>query len=292
MSKVSPEEIARIKERGYIYSQKTGKFNCRIVTKSGRLESDRLLKIAEIAKQYGDGQVIFTNDGMLEISDLPYESISEVDQLCKDAGIETGGTGAKVRPVINCQGDDCGYGVIDAYSLGEKIQELFYKRLHSHPLPNKFEIAISGCPSNCMNVEWYDLGIQGVKLPENKTSKCVGCADCEIVKLCPEQAAAFGQNRLTIMGDKCSGCGQCIGKCPNGTLAEGVVAYRLYVGGRRGSHAKPGYEFKNLFTSEERLLTAIDRFISIYEERGMGRETFATTIARVGEDIAAKIVLG
>ena len=54
----------------------------------------------------------------------------------------TGGTGAKVRPVVSCKGTTCQYGLLDSYALSEEIYRRFYEGFQDVALPHKFKIAV------------------------------------------------------------------------------------------------------------------------------------------------------
>ena len=40
----------------------------------------------------------------------------------REAGLETGGTGSLVRPVVACKGTTCQYGLLDSFGIAEDIQ--------------------------------------------------------------------------------------------------------------------------------------------------------------------------
>ena len=44
---------------------------------------------------------------------VPYDKIEELRDFLAGAGLETGGTGSKVRPVVACKGTTCQYGQLD-----------------------------------------------------------------------------------------------------------------------------------------------------------------------------------
>ena len=46
----------------------------------------------------------------MEIQKIPYENIEPLREFLKDAGLETGGTGSKVRPVVSCKGTPASTG--------------------------------------------------------------------------------------------------------------------------------------------------------------------------------------
>lgn len=94
----------------------------------------------------------------------------------------TGGTGAKVRPVVSCKGTTCQYGLIDTFALSKKIHERFYVGYHDVVLPHKFKIAVGGCPNNCVKPNLNDMGIIGQRIPKPDAEKCRGCKKCQIEK--------------------------------------------------------------------------------------------------------------
>ena len=73
----------------------------------------------------------------LEIQGVPYDNLDAVFAFLEEAGLETGGTGSKVRPVVSCKGTTCQYGLIDTFELSEKLHQLYYIGYHGVDLPHK-----------------------------------------------------------------------------------------------------------------------------------------------------------
>ena len=102
--------------------------------------------ITEAARRFGSGEVTMTTRLTMEIQKIPYDKIEDFLAFMKDAGMETGGTGSKVRPVVSCKGTTCQYGLIDTFELSEEIHQLFYKGYREVKLPHKFKIAVGRLP--------------------------------------------------------------------------------------------------------------------------------------------------
>ena len=115
------------------------------------------------------------------------------------AGLETGGTGSKVRPVVSCKGTTCQYGLIDTFALSEEIHERFYHGYREVKLPHKFKIAVGGCPNNCVKPDLNDLGIIGQRVPQIDLEKCRGCKVCQIENNCPIGVAKMADERSRSM---------------------------------------------------------------------------------------------
>ena len=116
----------------------------------------------------------------LEIQGVPYDNLDAVFAFLEEAGLETGGTGSKVRPVVSCKGTTCQYGLIDTFELSEKLHQLYYIGYHGVDLPHKFKIAVGGCPNNCVKPNLNDIGIIGQRVPEIDLSRCKGCKKCQV----------------------------------------------------------------------------------------------------------------
>ena len=228
----------------------------------------------------------------MEIQGVRYENIQPLTDFLSAYGLTTGGTGALVRPVVSCKGTTCQYGLIDTYALSEKIHERFYVGYHNMPLPHKFKIAVGGCPNNCVKPDLNDLGVVGQRVPVPDTEKCRGCKKCQIEKNCPIHAAKLEDGRISIDPDACNHCGRCKGKCPFGAVEEYQEGYKILIGGRWGKKTACGRPLPRLFTTEEEVMTVIDRAILLFREEGIAGERFADTVARLGFDYVSGKLLG
>ena len=149
--KLSPEEIKRVKGLGCLQDKRYDDiFNIRVITGNGHITTDEHRAIADAADKFGNGQITMTTRLSMEIQGVPYDNIEKTIAFLGEHGLMTGGTGAKVRPVVSCKGTTCQYGLIDTFSLSKKIHEHFYVGYHDVVLPHKFKIAVGGCPNNCV----------------------------------------------------------------------------------------------------------------------------------------------
>ena len=291
--KLSPEDIKRVKGLGFLQDKRyPDVFNARVITRNGRITTDEHRAIAEAADRFGSGQVAMTTRLTMEIQGVRYENIQPLMDFLSAYGLTTGGTGALVRPVVSCKGTTCQYGLIDTYALSEKIHERFYVGYHNMPLPHKFKIAVGGCPNNCVKPDLNDLGVVGQRVPVPDTEKCRGCKKCQIEKNCPIHAAKLEDGRISIDPDACNHCGRCKGKCPFGAVEEYREGYKILIGGRWGKKTACGRPLPRLFTTEEEVMTVIDRAILLFREEGIAGERFAYTVARLGFDyVSGKLLV-
>lgn len=281
--KISQDDIKRVKALGCLWDKRTEDiFNVRVITRNGKVTADEMQTVTDAAKRFGSGEITMTTRLTLEIQGVHYADIDALIAFLAENGLETGGTGALVRPVVSCKGTTCQYGLYDTFALSEKIHERFYKGLRNTPLPHKFKIAVGGCPNNCVKPDLNDLGIVGQRAPQYDLSKCRGCKVCQIEKNCPVKAASVKDDKVFLDTDICNRCGRCKNKCPFGVTENYINGYKIYVGGRWGKKFANGRPLGKLFTSEEEVLDTIEKAIFLFRDEGIKGERFADTINRLG----------
>ena len=281
---IPAEEITRVKGLGFLMDKRTGNtFNGRVITRNGKITSKEMAVIAEAAKRFGSGEVTMTARLTVEIQGVPFDNIEPLrDYLREQAGLETGGTGAKVRPVVSCKGTTCQYGLIDTFELSEEIHERFYKGWHDVKLPHKFKIAVGGCPNNCVKPDLNDVGIIGQRVPKIDYDKCKGCKVCQIEKACPIKVAHLEDGKIVVPEEQCNHCGRCIGKCPFHAFEEYTNGYRVYIGGRWGKKVAQGRFLNRVFTDRGEVLDVVEKAIVLFRDQGIAGERFADTVERLG----------
>ena len=279
---VPTEEIQKLKGLGFLRDKTTADcFNCRVITRNGRLTSSELSHIAEAARRFGSGIAAMTTRQTIEIQAIPYANIDALIAFLKEAGLAPGGTGPKVRPVVSCKGTTCVFGLIDTYALSLAIHERFYLGYRSVKLPHKFKIAVGGCPNNCVKPDLNDVGIVGQCIVTPDTSLCRACGNCKIISGCPMKSATLSDDKIA-KGDTCSSCGRCLGKCPFGVFEKAEVGYAVYIGGRWGKVGSRGIRLSRLAKSEEEVLSLVESIILFYRAEGKAGERLADTVARIG----------
>ena len=231
---LTAEQIASVKGKGFLIDKTTGNtFNARVITVNGKISAKIMKIIAEASEKFGSGEVAFTTRLTAEIQGVPFDNIEPLIEYLGGFGLQVGGTGPKVRPIVSCKGTTCQYGIIDTYGLSTKIHKLFYEGYRQLGLPHKFKIAVGGCPNNCVKPNLNDVGVIGMKIPKIDYDKCRGCKVCAVEKACPIHHAKVVDDKICI-GEGCNNCGRCINKCPFKATEEFTVGYRLYVGGTFG----------------------------------------------------------
>ena len=289
---LTPEQIGKVKGLGCLRDKRYDDiFNVRVLTGNGKLSTEKHRIVAEAADRFGSGEVALTSRMTFEIQGVPYERIPELVLFLKENGMECGGTGPKVRPVVSCKGTTCVFGLIDTHSLSAKIHERFYLGFHDTVLPHKFKIAVGGCPNNCVKPDLNDLGVIGCKIFTPDTEKCRGCKVCAPSESCPMGAISMENGKVKLSGEICNRCGRCLQKCPFGVFSEAKAGYRISVGGRWGKKGNRGISLSHIYESEDEVLEAVEKAILLYREEGIKGERFAETIERLGMDYVEEKLL-
>lgn len=289
---IKPEDIKRVKTLGFLNNKGTDCFNGRIITRNGLISADQSIVIGNAANKYGNGTVCYTTRLTVEVPGIHYDNIDNFIKEIQSCGLDTGGTGSKVRPVVACKGTTCQYGLLDSFDLSNKIHERFYIGYRGVKLPHKFKIAVGGCPNNCVKPDLNDLGVVGQLKPNFDEDLCNGCKKCQVANVCPVGAATMEGGVLNIDEDKCNNCGRCVDKCPFDCIEDGKAGYRVYIGGRWGKSVAHGQMVNHFFETEEELMIFIEKALLLYREQGKTGERFATTIERLGFENVESQLLG
>lgn len=291
--KPTAEQIAKVKSLGCLRDKRFDDvFNVRVITGNGKITSEQHKIIAEAAEIFGSSEISLTSRMTLEIQGVPYDRIPALVLYLKERGLQTGGTGAKVRPVVSCKGTTCQFGLIDTYSLSKKIHERFFVGYGDVALPHKFKIAVGGCPNNCVKPDLNDFGVIGQRIFTPNEEKCRGCKKCVIQMNCPMKAPSLVDGKISIDPEICNNCGRCHGKCPFGAFEEATEGYKVCIGGRWGKKTAMGKPLSKIFTSEDEVMDVLEKTLILFRDEGIKGERFADTVNRLGFDYVEKKLIG
>lgn len=288
---INADDEKEVKRLGFLSNKGTDNFSGRIITVNGRITGEQQRVIGEAAELFGNGIVTFTTRLTIEVQGIPYEKIQDFRDYIAKAGLVTGGTGSKVRPVVSCKGTTCQYGLVDTFAISEEIHHRFYEGYREVLLPHKFKIAVGGCPNNCVKPDLNDLGIIGQMIPNYDEDMCNGCKKCSVVEACPIHAVKLVDGVMELNHDLCNNCGRCIGKCHFDAIEDGKLCYKIYLGGRWGKFVAKGVEMDHLFTQEE-AMHVIEKVLLLFREQGRTGERFSDTIARLGFENVQEQLMG
>lgn len=284
---VPTADVNRVKGLGFLRDKTTPDcFNARVITRNGKITADEMYAIADAARRFGTGEVAFTTRQTAEVQGISFENIQPFCIFLEKHGLQVGGTGPRVRPVVSCKGTTCVFGLIDTYALSLAIHQRFYIGYHTVKLPHKFKIGVGGCPNNCVKPDLNDVGVIGAFVP-TPASDCIGCGTCEAA--CPLHTLHM-ENGKPVIGERCNACGRCVRACHVGGM-DYTPGYRITLGGRWGKQVARGGALSPLFQTEQEVLDVIERVILFFRAEGKSGERLADTVARIGFEKAEAMIL-
>lgn len=123
---------------------------------AGIVSADELRKIADVADKYNVSAIKVTGAQRIALVGLREE---DIDSAWGDLGMSPGAAiGLCVRSIKVCPGTTfCKRGLQDSVAVGSKLDSLY----HGKNLPNKLKIGVSGCPHNCADSAFKDIGLIG-----------------------------------------------------------------------------------------------------------------------------------
>ena len=122
----------------------------------GEITPDKLMVIAEVAKEFGLYTKI-TGGQRIDLFGATVDQLPLIWRKLVDAGFESGHAyGKALRTVKSCVGTTwCRYGVQDSVGLAIEL-ELRYRGLRA---PHKIKAAVSGCARECAEARSKDFGV-------------------------------------------------------------------------------------------------------------------------------------
>jgi ferredoxin-nitrite reductase len=153
-------DIQRLKWYGIFLRNPTpGFFMIRVRIPGGRATANHLRTLAHLAATFGNGLLDVTTRQQVQLRQLTIEHIPEAFRLMEEAGLTALQTGMdNVRNVMTCPVSGLTpQEYLDASELVKRITREFTGNRAYSNLPRKFNMAITGCPDNCLHMETQDL---------------------------------------------------------------------------------------------------------------------------------------
>jgi len=159
---ISEADIQRLKWYGLFLRNPTpGFFMIRVRIPGGRTGSYQLRALADIAGTCGNGVLDLTTRQQVQLRQIRIEDVPAVFAKMEEVGLTSLQTGMdNVRGVMTCPVAGLSpEEVSDATQLVRALtEEILGNRDYSN-LPRKFNVAVTGCPDNCVHMETQDLAL-------------------------------------------------------------------------------------------------------------------------------------
>ncbi len=143
-------------EKGVIIQRDRQTYGIAPHTPCGVVTPDILRKMADVAERYDCKMLKLTSAARIAMLGIKEE---DVDAIWADLGMDPGRVvGICVRSVKACPGTTfCKRGQQDSLGVGQLLDEKY----HGMEMPGKMKMGVSGCPNQCGETNFRDLGLIG-----------------------------------------------------------------------------------------------------------------------------------
>ena len=127
----------------------------------GQLPVSQMRAVANIADQFGSGEIRLTVWQNLLITNVPQSSITHAVQALRDAGLECS-AGAILQGTVACTGNrGCRYASTDTKSHAVELATMLDSKFKINQPVN---LHVTGCPHSCAQHYVGDIGLLGLRV--------------------------------------------------------------------------------------------------------------------------------
>lgn len=153
--------VARQAHIGFHPQKQTDKVYVGVVLPVGRLRSDQLRALADIADRYGSGAIRLTVWQNLLISDIDESDIPAVKRAIEAGGLSWSATSIR-SGLVACTGNGgCKFAAANTKGHALRLAEYLEQRME---LDQPINIHLTGCPHSCAQHYIGDIGLLGTKV--------------------------------------------------------------------------------------------------------------------------------
>jgi sulfite reductase beta subunit len=208
-----PGVLMHVAENGQkVYSVRAGT--------SRQVTVDHVRELCDIADQFADGHMRFTNRNNVELMTTKHENVEPMIAALEGKGYPVGGTGNSVTSIAHTQGWlHCDIPATDASGVVKSLMDELITEFRREEMPNRVKIGTSCCEINCGGQADIAVIVQHTRPP--RINHEILSSICELPKAvarCPVAAirptVVNGKPSLMVVEEKCICCGACFGACP------------------------------------------------------------------------------
>ena len=171
---ITEDDVQRLKWYGIFLRNPTpGYFMIRVRMPNGHTSSYQIRALAAITQSYGNGLIDLTTRQQIQLRHIKIESVPAIFEQLDAVGLTTMQTGMdNIRNVMGCPVAGLNPNeILDATTLVNAFTDHFVGNREFTNLPRKFNVAITGCPNNCLHTETQDLALVPAFVEEEGTKR-------------------------------------------------------------------------------------------------------------------------
>ena len=144
-----------------------------VTLETGRMSTDQMRSLAEVARRHGDGDIRLTVWQNLMISGVKDDEVALVTAAVAAIGLGTSATSIRAG-LVACTGNfGCKFANADTKRNANEIAAFIEPRL---VMDQPVNIHLTGCPNSCAQHYIGDIGLIGVKVPVGEEDTVEGYA--------------------------------------------------------------------------------------------------------------------
>ncbi len=129
---------------------------------SGRITTDQLRSIAELAGRFGDGSLRLTAMQNIVVLNVPTNRLDALVETAREVGVPLRGS-AFQRGTLSCTGSEyCKLAITETKLFAIRLSQELDERLPG--FEDSIKLNVTGCPNSCGQHWIADIGLQGVLL--------------------------------------------------------------------------------------------------------------------------------
>ncbi len=142
--------------------KQTGFSTVQIRLTLGDIQASEFRQLAEITRKFAGGNLRVTIDQNLILRWVKNETLPQIYESLKSAGLEKGGA-ETIGDIVSCPGaDTCGIAITSSKQMATALSKSFNPVAASSPDLNGIRIKISGCQNSCGQHHMAPIGLHGV----------------------------------------------------------------------------------------------------------------------------------
>lgn len=127
---------------------------------TGRITSDQLAEVANLADEFGNGDIRLTVMQNCIIPNIPHDKVDTVVARLEAIGLPLGGSAVR-RGIVACTGTEfCNLAVTETKARAKNLVHLLDEGVKWED-SEYFRINVNGCPNSCGQHWIADVGLQG-----------------------------------------------------------------------------------------------------------------------------------
>ena len=133
----------------------------RVRVPGGQTTTDQLRALADMAATYGNGLLDVTTRQQIQLRHLRIDDVPAVFARMEEVGLTSLQTGMdNVRNVMTCPVSGLNPDeIVESMGIARALNEEVLGNAAFSNLPRKLNVAVTGCPHNCLHMETQDLAL-------------------------------------------------------------------------------------------------------------------------------------